>query len=1625
MGQELYEEENAATVNTLGGGVPSYMLAADTHNVANGNDSWLDAATLGTAAVVGAAATQLYNIAPTIGNWFGGEFEEAKTKDVLTDFDSDIGNYYGRHTEGVDALGFMLSSIAPGLGGVKVLKAGQVMLRGAAEAGTLGTNMGAAFGLLPSQPKLLVQAIEAALKSNAGFPVWNPQTIKAITAGFGQAALEGAAWETAVAATMSNSPVLQKQDLGDITSNILWGAATFGAIGGVLHGAGIYSKIKGAAAVTDREMMPVTLVRELPQASKSDQILNYFEDAHYTKNVTPDATTWTGDQAWKLTKYDSLKAEKLRYIDDKVRTLTGELAGGDQEIAEHLYTNFKLMPLEEIEAKLYGTVESARLGTVTKTEVKLNSIAGKAASLSLEEGSEELKFLQNREVSYLKLTGEGAGKTTLEKPALWNLADELRPGATITVDGSRVVAGARNYRFGTDITAGKSWDILAADHFETEARQIWASKLPAFVDGQRIVESDIPLLDKAYRDGILPVIKLEAENVTGKDALFTFQSKEEFFDFLVQKKQEVAEALAAKVGEKGEKLSLPEVAKMANVSQDYVSGLQKGSLEDNLFAREKAIRDYQAKFEAAGQRPSGEFYDQPSWAKSVKDTTPVLGVDGNVVDGLVAIKQKQVLFEQAADRATAPIYGDYAESFFRLSDSAILKANRNSVGGGMVSAQNENYGTLGSAVQQLGALTLKLIGKTQEATRESLNAPLYKLAQNQAAAIEWSVLHSKIRSYGSVAYGYDAEAGAMRPLAVMNYEKAVAEGKNAMPPVLPDSVPLEIPIKHQETIDAIEQHIRLNGDRVDKLGNIRANQGVNWNRDPERFYPIPPNIKDYPFIASVIDESIAGHGHGKMLYAATDQDLEAQITAVRTADPTLKVLTKNDAETWYKSVGQYEFERTLTDLSFDMSKASRGVSAGYLPATDPAKIVADTLNWHLSRDSALVREAVAHQNEAQFATLRTMGEKFANVKDSHYTNLAPISYLEMQGKNPYADYCKSALGLHTAKDFPFWTPLNDMLDRKVSEVFNRVYEAFGNAKNVGDLEVINKQLADAGYQGAAYTAMTQATANHSAPKGALTAFIGKANAILSSCMIGLDPINAITNLVGSTVLRNTELQSLIRNINKGDATAAGELAGLSKLRVPGVEGAEVFSPAKMIANALGDFHSDAGKALRETFKSRGIISSRVDQANWVLDNLALTGKESVSDLDSKLGTVFGAIKKAAATGEKLTGNTLAEELNRFVSGHVAKQITDKAVAAGLLGEKEAWAYVNTFVNRVEGNYLAAQRPGIFQGPIGQAIGLFQTYQFNLIQQLLRHVGEGGAKDAAMMMGLQSTIFGLKGLPAFDAINTNIIGNASGNTQHRDLYDAVFGAAGKDAGEWLMYGLGSNALGLISPDLKMNLYSRGDINPRNVTLLPTNPANIPFVQASTKFLSNVYETATKIAQGGSVWNSMLQGIEHAGVSRPLAGLAQTLEALGNPQGRSYSTSTKGNIVASNDFLSLANFIRIAGAKPLDEAIATDRMFNLEVYAAKDTSRRQTLGESIKTTMMAGQKPTEQQVDNFAYLYAKAGGKQEKFNQFMVQQYKAANTSQVNALADNLKKPFAQSMQLMMGGDKLRDFANSPE
>jgi hypothetical protein len=391
------------------------------------------------------------------------------------------------------------------------------------------------------------------------------------------------------------------------------------------------------------------------------------------------------------------------------------------------------------------------------------------------------------------------------------------------------------------------------------------------------------------------------------------------------------------------------------------------------------------------------------------------------------------------------------------------------------------------------------------------------------------------------------------------------------------------------------------------------------------------------------------------------------------------------------------------------------------------------------------------------------------------------------------------------------------------------------------------------------------------------------------------------------------------------------------------------------------------------------------------------------------------------TLEAVTGNTAVEQMNRYVAAHTANAVADTAIAAGCLDPSMKASVINTFVNRTQGVTLAAQRPLLFKGAIGQAVGLFQTYQFNMLQQLFRHIGEGNTKQTATLLGLQGSIYGMNGLPAFNAMNQYLVGNAAGNSQHNDVYSTAYNAVGREAGDWLLYGISSNFL--LNPDMKVNLYTRGDINPRQVTVIPTQPQDVPIIGATTKFFGAAYEAMQKIDKGADVWGSFLQGVEHSGVSRPLAGIAQTLEATTNPGNKVFSTTGKGNIVMQNDLVSAMTAARVLGAKPLDEAVLLDAYHRVTVYDAATAAKVENLGEGIKATVAGGGAATPQQITNFAQEYVKAGGKQQGFNKWYTGQVLDANKSQVNKMIENSKNPGSTYMQSIAGGYELSDFVNS--
>lgn len=1096
--------------------------------------------------------------------------------------------------------------------------------------------------------------------------------------------------------------------------------------------------------------------------------------------------------------------------------------------------------------------------------------------------------------------------------------------------------------------------------------------------------------------------------------------------------QEIIDSLKVRA----QKLSTEEIAKMLNVKLGYLegTGVDEQNPVSDLFAMQSGAREYTDMMVKAGRwnKPSETIpvYLRPQTAKLVIDTTPVRDMDGNVMKGMAVIKAQQRLFQGNADRAVASVVGeDLYGGFQTFDERQSSQASRMGTGNAKeLTAGDAPYGSFGSMIQQIGSTTHRISKALTDSASTAMTPALYGITGDIKAAVEAEAMNTALRQTPE-SYYFDparGEFGSMVLRRIKVNEELMAAGQK---PQLADSrdvnAPEVIPFGAQKAADLWASHVEQNGATISKHNSLVAANGLQPKLDPRVAYPIPVDQKRYPFFAYVVDPTFNETGHVHMIYAASENELDKQISDVKRLtnfDVTgknneLKVLTKAEVERFKKASDEYSREDTITENYVRNELLRKGVSSNYIPPTDPEKIADNFLRFHLDKSRQLARYATVTKYSKEFAELRTQGESFTNLATSKVGMSSMVKWAENQVSNPFADYVKTALDITNLNEIPRWTAVNNYLDAKLSNVWEKVSSLWGQSKSPEDLDYINDTFKKYGLNTAHYDAATVAHANHEATDGAFTKFVARANGVMATLLLRMDPLNAANNMFGSPILTGTEFKSVTDLIKRGPTDGINKLAELANITVPGT-GDSILSPTKLYGGAIRAFFNNP-EARDWAFK-QGFTTRHLMEVDGLIGDAAMTGKETDEQLAGKGMQLYKRFMAMGDWAEKWTGNKLAEEFNRFTAAYGMKQVTDIAVQNGLLKPENALSYINTFVNRTQGNYLASQRPLMFQGPIGNAIGLFQTYQFNLAQQLLRHVAEGSTKDAALALGLQTAVYGMNGLPGFQQINAHLIGTASGNQNHRDLYDATYGAAGKDIGNWLMYGTASNAMGFLHPDLKMNLYSRGDINPRQPTILPTSLSEVPIVGAFAKFATSLKDSVSKMANGGDAWPTILQGIEHSGINRPLAGLAQTLEALGDPGHQSYSTSTKGNVIAANDLFSFANLTRITGGRPLDEAIAVDSGYRLDAYKTKDSEQRDRLGQAIKTAVIAGGVPSADQMDKFADHYARIGGQQENFNKFYMGVLKRANTSQVNTIAENLKSPYSVSMQRILGGYEMNDF-----
>lgn len=1639
----------------------SLLYAVDNHNVANGDPSWFDKKVTATGELVTDAAqwvgygipaatvagvVSLANTASAVGNFLGMDTEQTKTYDVLKGFDEDLAGYYSAHEQGAELGGFVIGSILPGMAGVKALQM--------VKAGVMGNNTLGSMGLMKSLTADYAAAAKAEFAlTQSPFTILNGNVIKSLAQGFGAQVLEAEAFNIAATASLYKSPTLENQSITDLFWNDLKMAFVWGGVAGTVVGAKNVFGINKAITDVKKELLPQQFITEIPNNERVEPILkvltyfkNKFDLPEAMGPLKADASL--GISGEELLALKTTAREKtVGTLDNLIRGSLNEFAGGDTAIGNALFeATTKATKFEDILQSLGPHAQKAsRIGTedaIAASDVFFLSHGAKYERFQdiLKAGAfDELlagkgkEFSQGYQVvgdlSKIKVTGAKQGgsisagakedafasgydifrnpngnysvnpnsqilKKVLDRPVENKILIDLEDNATvkfrgtpgladlssktkpIQVRGDVVLAGDLS-----PIRIGSSTKFNPLEELPhiAQARTIWA-QTAKIEDGMRIGEFDLPLLERIYQEG--DALGNKAIYIIGEKGPFTAPRDVQLKNYIIQQKQ--------KLIEKAGGLPVDELSVRLNIKDSFITeGTELGWMKINKTS------DIQ----------------QPRYAKvlydpKVAESMPMM----NTMNHTGALEYARQV--EAVKTRTQQNFAAFSKEMNELFPEGISPADPRwnsasaGAGSGLIGFANANYGTYGSWAQYVGSLTNKLLLEKKTASAKTLNNAFAQLAIDEAKisgkqkVAEAALINNRLlRSPDGWKFHPDGD----NVLVLAKEWDDIAKG-------VIDEPTEQIVIQSKEVGEFFRTHMELNAARQTHIGNMKGAAGVGDSFNPSILYPVPVNTEKLKHFVRIKPRAPVSLDDKARVIAAKD---EATLkTLVSQIDQNKFVVeTREDIIARHKGLGDYEAALGFNDSAVDSALKREGLLSQHFPTIDEG-FLDRMMEWHMRQEELLTRSMVYHRYSQEFEELKHLGKQELGTATSQFGFIS--KGLERSVKDPYNDIIKTALDISRSSEYRPWINFNQFVRDSIEVPINKLRDIWRTNPQIDMkfVEDVNKITDEMGMGRPFTTAMSVLTANKNVPdRNWLSMGIAKVQSVLSTTLLQWDSFNALNNILGNAVLSSPELNSIIKAINSGNSEVAGKLAQLTTVKVPGKD-FTIPTKQKLLENAIHNYSRDPKitQELIDRYRSIGTITDLSQLAKDSFNKLVIDWR-TVTDKQ-----VQSSVESAAEFGRKWTGNRKAEEFNRFIASDIARQLTDLAEQAGVMKRAESNEYIQMFVNRTQGNHLYSQRPIVFQGVVGQAISLFQTYQFNLIQQLLRHVASGDTKTAAMMMAMQGSIYGMNGLPAFNFVNTHLVGNASGNTLHTDLYQGAYATLGKEVGDWVLYGAGSNALGIVDPSMKFNLYSRGDINPRHLTVLPTELVDVPAISASIRFVDNIYTAAKRVSAGGDLWNSFAQAIEHNGLSRPLSGLAMIAQG--------HTTTREGGLLsASQDFWDISTLTRLAGGKPFNEAVALDNLYRINAYKAKDSLARANLGAAIKTSLIAGQNPSPEDINQFAMDYVKRGGKIDNFQKFFANASLTANRSQVNAIAQNLSSPVNRQLQVVMGGTPLPDYLNT--
>lgn len=1107
-----------------------------------------------------------------------------------------------------------------------------------------------------------------------------------------------------------------------------------------------------------------------------------------------------------------------------------------------------------------------------------------------------------------------------------------------------------------------------------------AHTIPVDYSGKalKITGADLGQLERAYKDSLTnPKAQLALkENRILLDGATATQGG------IVKALVEGKSKLIANLQKNG--FNSDEIAVAANVSEKVVLG------EEPLNAASMVART---------------DFSKPEWLqvqykeRSIKDYT-------KDINDFTGQAQRDKLYETQKQMAMQELgYGELLDGLPTLRIDAIDELTTLEDRTGLLKRMNADFGTVRETAMYIGKQVNSQVRKIKQDVAEE-----YTHFMQKFNAPENGVLRAELE----VATNF-LRTGNMMQIGTKLVDKAELQtlAKNAGEDADIESIINALPEgKFMDIGEDVARLMQQWGDGQRKAMQSRTviaeAYGTTKSYDPDILRAPAVDLRQYRIVAFVrpTGGKAAQDPTKYMLYAQSQEELATKVAAARRdlGDDYVIVQKGEDAE-YYKAMQEYEMGHEFRDLFADVSKTNRGRTADLLPPLggDQSRALNDMISATLRNREYTLRASVELQNAESLERLRRYGDYVDSTEKG-----ALVKNFTSRGAHIYTDTVALMLDLPSYKGqgLQLWNEVNTAVAQRGSKVIDFVSAqgtVIGEAvrginraakKLVGkkpevyqkdmekELAQINQMLAEKGFK-SPLKDITDLVLQSSDPavSASMQDLSRSMSNLVSLTLLRADPAHSIMQMTSSVILSLPVLRELRQSLP--------EIADQLTTVVHPTVGVKEPNIAKIYAKGVTKAFSSnpVNVQFREQLKERGIISDYIGQFLDTTDMSGFTGAHSLKQVQEKQSKVAEFISK-------YSGHTASEEHARFA---LASAVKDMCVARGI-PEKEMWPIISNAVDKVHGNYIASQRPQLFNGVIGQNVGLFQTYFFNVMQHMTRHIANGDKKSLALMGGLQASMFGGQSIPGFNTLNA-LVANATG--EDSDLYSIT---DSNNPDSWSAYGM----FGLASQAFGIDFSGRGNLNPRYASIVPTEFSNLATVSTLTGAIGNLYKTAGMLADGNvSLGTAITHGLAHNGMNRPLQGLGTILQGA--------VTSGTGQVDVANANLDIAGnlawgsmFSRLIGARPMDEAIVRSHFYRQASY---DAAHRDAMAD-IGATVQAGG------VDDWGTLaneYSEAGGDLQQFNAFILRNMQTASEGKLTKFrqdteADNTLSRAINRMQI---------------